>query len=167
GQRGRASRARGALRRPGDSAAHLFQGRDREGPDRRRGAQARDREAARRAARLRHRPRPSSRGLERPSWCCPDSCGKEKKSHAAYDPARVSLGELIHQRLRGAIETAVHEELLAALGRDAVRGMLFGAASPKERTSSILLRYQRRLREVNETVAATYLHRLPSSARGP
>jgi len=38
---------------------------------------------------------------------------------------------LIHQRLRGAIETAVHEELLAALGRDAVRAQWRSARLPQ------------------------------------
>lgn len=100
---------------------------------------------------------------------------------------RVSLGELIHQHVRLAIETAVHEELRATLGATPYersetrrgyrngtkeraltgpsgpvaltlpRATLFGTAGAKEWTSTILPRYQRRLREVNEAVAATYL----------
>lgn len=46
-----------------------------------------------------------------------------RKPAAAPGPERISLGELIHQHVRLAIETAVHEELRAALG-----------ASPYERT---------------------------------
>src|SRR5213594_100988 len=98
--------------------------------------------------------------------------------------ASVSLAELIHQHVRIAIETAVHEELRAALGArsyersDVRRGYrngtktrtltgpsgpvaltvpratLFGAT---EWTSMILPRYQRRMREVNEAILATYL----------
>jgi putative transposase len=107
-----------------------------------------------------------------------------RKPPAAHEPERVSLGELIHQHVRLAIETAVHEELHAALraqsyqrseGRQGYRNgtkvraltgpsgpvmltvpraRLFGAA---EWTSTILPRYQRRLPAVNETIAATYL----------
>jgi transposase-like protein len=39
-----------------------------------------------------------------------------RKPAAAHDPERTSLGELIHQHVRLAIDTAVHEELRAALG---------------------------------------------------
>ncbi len=100
---------------------------------------------------------------------------------------RVSLGELIHQHVRLAIETAVHEELRATLGATPYersekrrgyrngtkertltgpsgpvaltlpRATLFGAAGAQEWTSTILPRYQRRMREVNEAVVATYL----------
>jgi putative transposase len=100
---------------------------------------------------------------------------------------RVSLGELIHQHVRVAIETAVHEELLAALGATPYerssarrgyrngtkertlagptgpqaltlpRATLFRAVGAKEWTSTILPRYQRRMREVNEAVVVTYL----------
>ena len=99
----------------------------------------------------------------------------------------VSLGELIHTQIRGAIEAAVHEELAAALGavpyertgvrrgyRNGVkartltgptgplaltlpRGTLFAAAGEQEWTSTLLPRYQRRVREVNEAVVGTYL----------
>lgn len=46
-----------------------------------------------------------------------------KKSERAQQIEPVSLGELIHTQIRGAIEAAVHEELAAALG-----------AAPYERT---------------------------------
>ncbi|KAF0168146.1 MAG: Transposase [Limisphaerales bacterium] len=110
-----------------------------------------------------------------------------RKPVGAHELTPVSLGELIHQHVRVAIETAVQEELLAALGAtpyersEARRGYrngtkertltgptgpqaltlpratLFRAAGAQEWTSRILPRYQRRLREVNEAVAATYL----------
>ena len=107
-----------------------------------------------------------------------------RKAAAAPEPERVSLGDLIHQHVRLAIETAVHEELSAALGvrsyernegrrgyRNGTktrtltgqsgpvvltvpRATLFGA---KEWAPTILPRYQRRMAEVNEAVVATYL----------
>jgi transposase-like protein len=110
-----------------------------------------------------------------------------RKPAGAHEVKRVSLGELIHQHVRVAIETAVQEELRAALGatpyeRSEVRrgyrngtkertltaptgpvaltlprATLFRPAGATEWTSTILPRYQRRLREVNEAVAATYL----------
>ncbi len=110
-----------------------------------------------------------------------------RKPVGAHELTPVSLGELIHQHVRVAIETAVQEELLAALGatpyeRSEVRrgyrngtkertltgpsgpvaltlprATLFRPAGATEWTSTILPRYQRRLREVNEAVAATYL----------
>lgn len=110
-----------------------------------------------------------------------------RKPVGAHELTPVSLGELIHQHVRVAIETAVQEELLVALGAtpyersEARRGYrngtkertltgptgpqaltlpratLFRAAGAQEWTSMILPRYQRRLREVNEAVAATYL----------
>lgn len=110
-----------------------------------------------------------------------------KKSERAPEIAPVSLGELIHAQIRGAIEAAVHEELAAALGaapyersgtrrgyRNGVkartltgptgplaltlpRGTLFAAAGEQEWTSALLPRYQRRVREVNEAVVGTYL----------
>lgn len=46
-----------------------------------------------------------------------------KKSERAQQIEPVSLGEMIHTQIRGAIEAAVHEELAAALG-----------AAPYERT---------------------------------
>jgi hypothetical protein len=39
-----------------------------------------------------------------------------RKPAAAPDIDRISLGELIHDQVRVAIETAVHEELHVALG---------------------------------------------------
>ena len=110
-----------------------------------------------------------------------------RKPGGAHELTPVSLGELIHQHVRVAIETAVQEELLVALGAtpyersEARRGYrngtkertltgptgpqaltlpratLFRAAGAQEWTSRILPRYQRRLREVNEAVVATYL----------
>jgi transposase-like protein len=98
-----------------------------------------------------------------------------------------SLGELIHAAVRHAIEVAVDEELTAALGarpyeRGGGRGgyrngtkartltgptgplalavpraRLFTPTGRREWASHLLPRYQRRLREVNETVVATYL----------
>jgi len=109
-----------------------------------------------------------------------------RKPGASPESERITLGELIHQHVRLAIETAVHEELRAALGArsyersDVRRGYrngtktrtltgpsgpvaltvpratLFGAT---EWTSMILPRYQRRLRAVNEAIVATYLAR--------
>jgi transposase-like protein len=110
-----------------------------------------------------------------------------RKAAGPLEGHRVSLGELIHQHVRLAIETAVHEELRATLGATPYersetrrgyrngtkertltgpsgpvaltlpRATLFGTAGATEWTSTILPRYQRRLREVNEAVAATYL----------
>jgi len=106
-------------------------------------------------------------------------------SVGAHAVEPVSLSELIHQQVRVAIETAVHEELRAALGAtpyersDVRRGYRNGTkartlagptgpviltlprailfAGPKEWTSTIVPRYQRRMPEVNEAVIATYL----------
>jgi transposase-like protein len=99
----------------------------------------------------------------------------------------VALGELIHAQVRVAIETAVHEELAVALGagryerQSERRGYRNGTkartltgptgpvaltlprarvAAPRggqEWASTIVPRYQRRMREVNEAVIATYL----------
>ena len=110
-----------------------------------------------------------------------------RKPAEAHELEPVSLGELIHQHVRVAIEAAVHEELGAALGAtlyersEARRGYrngskeriltgptgplaltlpratLFRPAGAKEWTSAMLPRYQRRMREVNEAVVATYL----------
>jgi transposase-like protein len=104
---------------------------------------------------------------------------------SAVEPS--SLSELIHQQVRVAIETAVDEELRAALGttpyersevrrgyRNGIktrtltgptgpvaltvpRATLFRVAGAKEWTSAIIPRYQRRMPEVNEAVVATYL----------
>jgi transposase-like protein len=107
-----------------------------------------------------------------------------RKPAATPDIERVSLGELIHEHVRVAIESAVHEELHVALGvqayerHEARRGyrngmktrMLTGPSGPlalrvpratlfagREWISALLPRYQRRLPEVNEAIAATYL----------
>jgi transposase-like protein len=107
-----------------------------------------------------------------------------RKPGASHESERIALGELIHQHVRLAIETAVHEELRAALGvqpyerNETRRGyrngtktrMLTGPSGPvaltvpratlfgaTEWTSTILPRYQRRLRGVNEAIVATYL----------
>jgi putative transposase len=107
------------------------------------------------------------------------------QSVGAHALEPVSLSELIHQHVRAAIETAVHEELPAGLGatpyeRSEVRRgyrngtkarTLTGPTGPvaltlpratlfpgaKEWTSAIVPRYQRRMPEVNEAVVATYL----------
>src|SRR2546425_11026840 len=105
-----------------------------------------------------------------------------RKRAGVPEVAPVALGELIHQRVRIAIETAVHEELRAALGARSYersderrgyrngtkaraltgpsgpvgltvpRARLFGAT---EWTSTILPRYQRRLHSGDETIVAT------------
>src|SRR3989442_1967309 len=105
----------------------------------------------------------------------------------AHELEPVSLSALIHQHVRIAIETAVREELRAALGaspyersevrrgyRNGIRdrsltgptgpvalalprAILFRGAGAKEWTSTIVPRYQRRMPEVNEAVIATYL----------
>src|SRR5947207_2669168 len=110
-----------------------------------------------------------------------------REAAAAHGLEPISLSELIHQHVRIAIETAVHEELRAALGtrpyersevrrgyRNGIReraltgptgpvalalprATLFRGAGAKEWTSTIVPRYQRRMREVNEAVVATYL----------
>src|SRR5260370_8366164 len=122
-----------------------------------------------------------------------------RKPAATPDIERVSLGELIHEHVRVAIETAIHEELYVALGvrsyerHEARRGYrngrktrtLTGPSGPltlrvpratlfggREWTSARLPRYQRRLPEVNEAIAATYLaggnpRRIPRPPRPP
>ena len=110
-----------------------------------------------------------------------------RKSEAVREERPAALGELIHVQVRVAIEAAVHEELARALGaeryerHDARRGYRNGvktrtltgptgplaltlpratvtaAGHPREWTSTIVPRYQRRMREVNEAVIATYL----------
>jgi transposase-like protein len=97
------------------------------------------------------------------------------------------LGELIHAAVQHAIEVAVEEELTAALGARAYergsarcgyrngtkprtltgptgplplaipRARLVTGTGEREWTSALLPRYQRRLREVNEAIVATYL----------
>src|SRR5262245_10538800 len=104
--------------------------------------------------------------------------GKRLREAArAQELEPVSLGELIHQHVRMAIEMAVHEELRTALGtipyeRTEVRrgyrngtkartltgptgpvtltvprATLFNGAGAKEWTSAIIPRYQRRMPE--------------------
>ncbi len=110
-----------------------------------------------------------------------------RKPAGTHEVKPASLGELIHEHVRVAIETAVQEELLATLGATPYersetrrgyrngtkartltgptgpvaltlpRATLFRPGGAMEWTSSILPRYQRRLREVNEAVVATYL----------
>jgi transposase-like protein len=99
----------------------------------------------------------------------------------------VSLGGLIHQAVRAAIERAVQEELEVALGAGAYergegrrgyrnghrertlsgptgpaaltvpRGTLFTENGKREWSSQLLPRYQRRMPELNEAIIATYL----------
>jgi transposase-like protein len=110
-----------------------------------------------------------------------------RQSATPHDVERISLGELIHQHVRVAIETAVREELHAALNAERYqradtrrgyrngtkvrtltgpsgplmlsvpRATLLGEAGATEWASTLLPRYQRRMREVNEAVVATYL----------
>jgi putative transposase len=110
-----------------------------------------------------------------------------KKSERLHEPVPVALGELIHAQVRAAIEAAVHEELAIALGaaryerqserrgyRNGVktrtltgptgpmaltlpRATLTGPDRAQEWASTLVPRYQRRMREVNEAVVATYL----------
>ena len=110
-----------------------------------------------------------------------------RKDRCPQDRRAGTLGQLIHEAVHRAIELAVEEELTAALGagryaRDLGRGgyrngrrprtltgptgplalmlpraTLFAASGTREWTSTLVPRYQRRLREVNEAVVATYL----------
>ncbi len=110
-----------------------------------------------------------------------------RKSERLHEDGPVALGELIHAQVRVAIETAVHEELALALGakryerqserrgyRNGLktrtltgptgpmaltlpRATLAGAGRAQEWASTIVPRYQRRMREVNEAVIGTYL----------
>jgi putative transposase len=110
-----------------------------------------------------------------------------RNAGAVHEGRPVALGELIHTYVREAIEIAVQEELAAALGAERYerrggrvgyrngtkprtltgptgplaltlpRGIVHTSAGTKEWTSTIVPRYQRRVREVNEAVVATYL----------
>jgi putative transposase len=108
-----------------------------------------------------------------------------RETARAQDLEPLSLSELIHYEVRVAIETAVHEELRAALGatpyerRTGRRGYRNGTkirtltgptgpvpltlpratlfAGAKEWTSRIVPRYHRRMPQVNEAIVATYL----------
>lgn len=104
-----------------------------------------------------------------------------RKSQAVHEVRPTALRELIHEHVRGAIETAVVEELARALGAAPYersgdrrgyrngqkartltgptgplaltlpRGMVFTADGPKEWTSTIMPRYQRRMRNRRNT----------------
>jgi putative transposase len=110
-----------------------------------------------------------------------------RKGERLHEGRAGALGALIHDAVRRVIEVAVEEELTTALGaaryaRDVGRGgyrngrrprtltgptgpldltlpraTLFTPAGAHEWTSTLVPRYQRRVREVNETVVATYL----------
>jgi putative transposase len=110
-----------------------------------------------------------------------------RNAHGVQESRVVALGELIHADVREVIETAVQEELAAALSaaRDERNGgrvgyrhgtksrVLTGPTGPVELrrprgrvdppvgtpewASAIVPRYQRRRRQVNETVVATCL----------
>lgn len=108
-----------------------------------------------------------------------------RKSGQVPEQRATALGELIHEQVRIAIETAVHEELAIALGagryerhrerrgdRNGLRSRtLTGPTGPlaltlpratlrgsgREWRSLLVPRYERRLGEINETVIATYL----------
>jgi len=113
--------------------------------------------------------------------------GKAIKKLKLVHEEKFSLGVLIHQQVRAAVEQAVHEELAEVLGvelyerSEARRGerngtkirTLTGPTGPLELTlprarlftpggseewaSKLVPRYQRRVREVNESVLAAYL----------
>jgi putative transposase len=110
-----------------------------------------------------------------------------RKGERLHDGQPGALGVLIHEAVRRVIEVAVEAELTAALGavryaRDVGRGgyrnghrpraltgptgplgltlpraTLFTPTGTREWTSALVPRYQRRVREVNEAVVATYL----------
>ena len=108
-----------------------------------------------------------------------------KKVRLVREVREASLGELIHDSVRRAIEQAVQEELDAALGarpyeraeerhgyRNGTRARtLSGPTGPAELTipratlfkgkeewrSEILPRYERRMPELNEAIVSTYL----------
>ena len=110
-----------------------------------------------------------------------------RKLRIAKQVEAVSLGELIHQAVRAAIERAVQEELEEALGAGVYergegrrgyrngyrertlsgptgpaaltvpRATLFTENGKREWSSQLLPRYQRRMPELNEAIIATYL----------
>ena len=110
-----------------------------------------------------------------------------RNGRSVHEPRPASLGELIHDHVRRAIEIAVEEELTTALaarpyersggrrgyrnGRKArtvtgptgplpmtlPRATVFAPAGAREWQSAIVPRYARRAREVNAAVVATYL----------
>jgi hypothetical protein len=120
----------------------------------------------------------------RPPW---QGGHRRKDRSRAQQADTISLGELIHAEVRTTVEHAVREELAAVLGAlryerlearhgyrnghktrtltgptgplalTVPRATLFSPTAPKEWASTVLPRYQRRLREVNTVVAMTYL----------
>jgi len=56
-----------------------------------------------------------------------------RKRAGVHEVASVSLGELIHRHVRIAIETAVHEELRAALGARSYNAATSGGATATAR----------------------------------
>jgi transposase-like protein len=110
-----------------------------------------------------------------------------KMEGRSHDGRPGALGELIHTAVRRAIEVAVDLELTTALGAPRYarcgsrcgyrngtkprtltgptgplaltvpRAAVFTSTGSREWSSALLPRYQRRLREVNEAVVATYL----------
>lgn len=112
---------------------------------------------------------------------------RSRDAGGVHEERGVALGELIHTYVREAIETAVHEELTAALGADRYerqggrrgyrngtkprtltgptgrleltlpRATLRAPGGATEWRSTIVPRYERRARVVNDAVVATYL----------
>lgn len=110
-----------------------------------------------------------------------------RKRGSLQAEAPFSLGALIHEHVRRAIELAVREELAITLGAAPYergadrrgyrnggkartltgptgplalrlpRATLFGASGAREWTSAVVPRYQRRLHEVNAAIVGTYL----------
>jgi transposase-like protein len=113
--------------------------------------------------------------------------GKAIKKLNLVHEEKFSLGVLIHQHVRAAVEQAVHEELAEVLGVELYersearrrerngtkmrtltgptgpleqtlpRARLFTPGGSEEWASKLVPRYQRRVREVNESVLAAYL----------
>src|SRR5438445_6185759 len=113
--------------------------------------------------------------------------GKAIKKLKLVHEEKFSLGVLIHQQVRAAVEQAVHEELAEVLGVELYersetrrgerngtktrtltgptgpleltlpRARLFMPGGSEEWASKLVPRYQRRVREVNESVLAAYL----------
>ncbi len=110
-----------------------------------------------------------------------------RNAEGLHEPRPVSLGELIHEHVRHAIEVAVGEELAIALAAQPYerngerrgyrngrktrtvtgptgplpltlpRAIVFGPGGAREWRSTIVPRYARRAAEVNAAVVATYL----------
>src|SRR5256712_10757940 len=110
--------------------------------------------------------------------------GKAIKKLKLVHEEKFSLGVLIHEHVRAAVEQAVHEELAEVLGGELYersearrgerngtktrtltgpleltlpRARLFAPGGSKEWASKLVPRSQRRVREVNESVLAAYL----------